>query len=114
MCIIGYDVIKIKVSKAGTWYDAKKNILYSRELPTGYKYFVELQKFNPDIQDYDRFIAFGNTKFHNECRRLDYDDFGRYKICPIGHKHYFQYSDRTNFVFTNVEANDDYDVYSIE
>ena len=114
MCIVGYDVIKTKTSKDGTWYDRDKNILYSRELANGYKYFVELQKYNPDVQDYERYIAFGSTKFHNECRRLDYDDFGRYKIRPIGLRNYFQQSNKTSFVLTNVECNDDYDVYSIE
>ena len=53
MCIVGYDVIKTKTSKDGTWYDKDKNILYSRELANGYKYFIELQKFNPEIQDYE-------------------------------------------------------------
>lgn len=114
MCIVGYEVIKTKTDNQSSWYEPKSNILFSRQLAFGYKYFVELQKFNPDKEDYDRFIAFGKTRFNKQCRNLDYDDFGRYKLRPIGLKSYFQSIGKREFNLVLVECNDDYDVYMID
>lgn len=114
MCIVGYDVIKTKTNKEETWYDTNKNIIYTRQLAYGYKYFVEAQKFNPDTNDYDRYIIVGKTKFNSQCRRLDYDDFGRYKIRPIGLKDYFQSSNKREFNLILIEYNDTYDVYIVD
>lgn len=114
MTIVGYDVPVIKKDKERTWYDSSRNILYSRELPTGYKYCVEAVKYQPDVDDYERYLVLSRTKCDEQARRIEFDSYARYKFRPIIHKDYLNSVYETDsFSLILVEHTKEYDVYII-
>lgn len=112
MAIIGYDIIPTKKDKDKSRYDPIKNIVYTRQLPLGYKYLLEASNYNPKIDDYDRFFILSRTEVDKQCRNVEFDDFGRYKIRPVAHREYLTTYCATNtFDIVLHEHQSDYDVY---
>lgn len=112
MPIVGYDVVVTKPDKDRSRYDARKNIVYTRQLPMGYKYFLEAQNYNPTLKDYDRYFIFSRDYIEQQCRNVDFDDFGRYKIRPVAHKEYLStYFKNDVFDLVLYEHQSNYDVY---
>lgn len=112
MRIIGYDIVQTKPDKERSRYDPSRNIVYTRQLPMGYKFVMEATNYNPKIEDYDRFLILSRSNINEQCRNVEFDDFGRYKIRPIAHKEYFSTNFSTDaFDIVLHEHQTFYDVY---
>lgn len=111
--VVGYDIVGVSViNKSRSWFDGNK--FYSRELPCGYKYYLEAVTWNPFEECYERYFIFSNIRFDDKCLRLNYDDFGRYSIKPKAHLDYLRsFNYKENVELKLVEQTERYDVYRI-
>ena len=112
MSIVGYDIVTTKVDKDRSRYDVRKNIVYTRQLPMGYKFLLEAMNYNPTLKDYDRYFILSRTVVDEQCRSIEFDDFGRYKLRPVAHKEYLStYYNNESFDIVLHEHQTNYDVY---
>lgn len=113
MEVIGYDILSTStIDKNKSWFH--NDIVYTRQILPGYKYFMEAVIWNERDKDYEKYFIFAREQINNKCHRLQYDSYGRYKIKTTYFAKYFaKYFNNTNFDLELYEHTKDYDVYRI-
>lgn len=105
-----YDIPLIKVDKSKPIYDPDKNIIYFRPTNNFFaKYYLEATNKNKE-GIINRYIIFSANKIHPQCRRCNYDNFGRIKIHTYAFRTYLQsqFIHKANITIDIADVGDDY------
>lgn len=80
-----------------------------------YRYYIECARNDNYGRNY--YILLSDSKFDDNCRRCNVDDFGRLKFIPHGElKDYIEQEIkyRANINFEYIESENNYDIFKIE
>ena len=114
--IAKYNITNPILNKNLPYYIKSSNTFYFK-LNRNYNYYLIGDRFNENTGDIDFYILLGKTQFDDNCKRIQCDNYGRYKFKPIGIFKKFilnELTNRVNFNLEYVESEEQFDVYLIE
>lgn len=113
--LVSFEILNPISDKNKPYFDNKNNI-FVIPLKIGYTYYVETKLIEENgITNY--YLLLGFTKFNNNARRCNVDNYGRCKIRIGGEFKDFvinECKERGNINVTYIESKEDYDIYLVE
>ncbi len=115
MELFDFQIVKRKTNKNLPYIDDKERLIIPNA-NKAYKYYLETVRYNPEAEDYERYILFGNKPFNENCERCTIDNYGRIKLfLSKEFKHYLvkEIANGNNIDLQYVETRDEFDVWEI-
>lgn len=117
MNLNAYDTLDTKIDRNKTWLNVKYKTIITREV-TKRKYTIILQRFNPNLNCKEYFIAFSDNEVPNQINKQTIvDNYGRIKI-KVGsiwsEANLSQFVTDCNIILTCVDKQEDGEIYRID
>lgn len=115
MELYNFDIVAPVIDKKKPFYlENRKSLVFRLDIK--YNYYVECSQFNEDTQETDYYLLLSQNKFNDNCRKLQYDNYGRYKA--FLHDKFREYvsnesKNRGNIDLEYIESTEEYDIFSI-
>ena len=115
MPIYNYEIINPVVNTKRPFFN-NKNGLFIFPISIKYKYYIECAITNENTGNREYYLLLSKTKFDNNCRLCNIDNYGRCQIKVRGEIKDFIIRETKfngNMSVEYIESTDDYDIYSI-
>lgn len=115
MSIIKYEIIN-PITNTKKPHVNKYGVFIIPNIKHNYRYYIEVMRYNDSKYCYEYFLLLSDTKFDEQCRKCNVDNYGRLKVIIHKELKYFineEMNNRGNLNVEYIESEELYDVWQI-